>query len=110
MSAADKASSSDSAATASSADRRAPDLLESSRRMASSAPALLHDASAPQPDYSGWRVADSLAELGLDQTTLPMFILFAFLGAVLAVVWHRRRATRARAAAALKESAGCHIG
>ena len=39
-----------------------------------SSPSLLRDANAPQPD-SGWRIADSLAELGLSTTGMLLLML-----------------------------------
>ena len=43
--------------------------------------ALLHDANAPQPD-SGWRFADSLAEVGISTTVLCLLMLFSVLSAL----------------------------
>lgn len=43
--------------------------------------ALLHDADAPQPS-SGWRFADSLAELGIGTTVLFLLMLFSVISAL----------------------------
>ena len=84
-------------------------------------PPLLNDASAPQPDLLGWRLADTLAEWvsccdSLQQALLYLLLggaLMALLAKLLLSSWCRRQRTRTSKDTALltaNDSTGiCHI-
>ena len=78
-----------------------------------SSPDLLHDASAPQPETTGWRLADSLAEIGMTTTAVWLLMTVASLGACALCSWQGRQGPkpgwRAGRAAQNEEDNVCHV-
>ena len=82
-------------------------------------PPLLNDASAPQPDFLGWRLADNLAEWlsccdSLQQALLYLLLggaLMALLAKMLFAASSRRQRVRAsKDTGTSEDTAGvCHI-
>ena len=74
---------------------------------------LLHDASAPQPEPTGWRLADSLAEIGMTTTAVWLLMTVASLGACALCSWQGRQGPkpgwRAGRAAQNEEDNVCHV-
>ena len=83
-------------------------------------PPLLNDASAPQPDFLGWRLADTLAEWVSCCDSLQQALLYLVLGGALMALlakmllsassYQRQRVRTSKDTATAKDTDGvCHI-